>query len=82
MSLVVEGVKRIFGTDRFGTLVTLAATSFLAAGLMFWLQSYGLWESFVRLGVSAAGIYGLLLQHVAKGGVRAWRGVTTVRAAC
>lgn len=67
VSLVVEGLKRLLGTvTPAASLLALVAVAFFGASLMTVLKSYGLWESFVQLAVSASGIYGLLVQHLPK----------------
>lgn len=59
---VVQAMKKYFGTNQTGTMVALAAVSFRAAGVMYALQVAGLWDTIVKIAVSAAGIYALLIK--------------------
>jgi hypothetical protein len=66
VSVVVEFVKRYFGTTEAGTLLALAVVSFAGAIAMGGLKSFGLWETFVQLAITAAGIFGLFVRHLPK----------------
>lgn len=60
VSLVVEGIKRVFSTNVWGTHLALLAVSFAAAALYAYLQATGLWDKFLPIAIQAAGIWAIL----------------------
>lgn len=67
VSLIVQGIKKFFGTSTFGTLVAVFAVSFFGAAIIFALKVSGLWEAFINVCLLAAGIYALIIKRFESG---------------
>lgn len=65
VSLIVEGIKRWFGTDTFMTYLVLFGTSLIGAvAYVYFSSNTALWQAFMQTVVVAAAFHGLLLKKV------------------
>lgn len=63
VSLVVQGVKKYFGTDTFGTLLTVLILS-LAGGFVYYVSSSAAWwSSFLQILTYAGAIYTYIIRR-------------------
>ena len=64
VSVLVQVIKKYFGTDTVGTLAAVVVIS-VVGGLGFWyLQQVGYWEAFLQIVVSAGAVYGFIIKNV------------------
>lgn len=63
VSVVVQGVKKIFKTSIFGTTLTLLILSLFAGWAIVALQNAGYWESVIQIGAMSAGVWALILKR-------------------
>lgn len=63
VSLIVEGVKRYFGTDEYKTLMVLFVVSLLGAGVYTYLVAAGYWQTVLGVLITASAFYGLIISR-------------------
>lgn len=66
ISIVVQLVKKMFGTSTLYTLGVLFGLSLVAGWLMWALQYYGFWETFVQVATMSAGVWALVIRQIEK----------------
>jgi len=64
VSVVVQLVKKRFGTSMIMTTVVLIGLSLLAGLGMWYLQSANYWETAVQVTVMGAGVWALVLKKL------------------
>lgn len=64
VSIVVEGIKRYFGTNTFGSLVAVAAVSFAAAGIYVFFQDTEIWSTFLLVLATAGSFHNFIIRRV------------------
>lgn len=63
VSLVIQGLKKWWGLDKFGTYIALAVLSLAGAYAYIWLASAGYWESVVQTLIVAGAVHNFVLRR-------------------
>ena len=63
VSLLVEWVKRKFGTDEYKTLGVLAVAALIGAVVYTYLVAAGYWEAVLNILVTASAFYALVISR-------------------
>jgi hypothetical protein len=63
ISILVEITKRIFGTEGYKTVAVLVLLALAGGFALQAVEYYGLTQSFLKVLVSAAGVWALIIKH-------------------
>lgn len=63
VSIVVQGIKKYFGTDEYVTICVVAVLSLVSAGVYIWLVNAGLWEAFAKILITAGAFYAFIIMR-------------------
>lgn len=66
VSIIVQLIKKYFGTTTIGTYIAVAVVSVLAGALYWWLMTAGYWESTLQILVAAGAVHNFLLRPLEK----------------
>lgn len=63
VTLLVQGIKKFFGTSEYATLAVVLVLSVIAAALNYYYSDAAFWRDGVEILLSAGGIYALLIER-------------------
>lgn len=64
VSLIVQWLKKVFGTSRLTTITIVVILSLVGGAMYYFLTDYGLWEQAVKIMVGAGAFYAFIIKSL------------------